>query len=68
MRRPTRRASTGTLRKVDLDLAIALRLKTVATAPRLSLRYDIVTKGHGGTLNVESIEGQGTEMCIQLTV
>ncbi len=30
----------------------------------LSLAYDIVTKGHGGTLEVESTEGVGTEMII----
>ncbi len=32
----------------------------------LSLAYDIVTKGHGGMLRVESIEGQGTEFVISL--
>ncbi|GAB2590054.1 sensor histidine kinase [Spirosoma areae] len=32
----------------------------------LSLSYDIVTKGHGGTLTVESQEGEGTEFIIQL--
>jgi two-component system, NtrC family, sensor kinase len=32
----------------------------------LSLAYDIVTKGHGGTLNVESTEGVGTEFIISL--
>ena len=32
----------------------------------LSLSYDIVTKGHGGTLLVESQEGQGTEFIVQL--
>ena len=32
----------------------------------LSLSYDIVTKGHGGTLTVESQEGQGTEFLICL--
>jgi len=32
----------------------------------LSLSYDIVTKGHGGTLTVESQEGQGTEFLIML--
>ena len=34
----------------------------------LSLAYDIVTKGHGGTLEVETIEGEGTEFIIQLPV
>ncbi|WP_460985309.1 sensor histidine kinase, partial [Spirosoma fluminis] len=32
----------------------------------LSLAYDIVTKGHSGTLAVESQEGQGTTFTIQL--
>jgi signal transduction histidine kinase len=32
----------------------------------LSLSYDIVTKGHGGTIEVESEEGQGTEFIITL--
>jgi two-component system NtrC family sensor kinase len=32
----------------------------------LSLSYDVVTKGHGGTLSVESQEGEGTTFVIQL--
>ncbi|CCH54268.1 Sensor protein zraS [Fibrisoma limi BUZ 3] len=32
----------------------------------LSLSYDIVTKGHGGLLEVESREGEGTEFSISL--
>jgi len=32
----------------------------------LSLSYDIITKGHGGTLTVESREGEGTEFLIVL--
>lgn len=32
----------------------------------LSLSYDIITKGHGGTLEVESIEGKGTTFIIKL--
>jgi two-component system, NtrC family, sensor kinase len=32
----------------------------------LSLANEIVTKGHGGTLTVESTEGVGTEFIIQL--
>ncbi len=32
----------------------------------LSLAYDIITKGHGGSLTVESIEGVGTEFTIIL--
>jgi two-component system, NtrC family, sensor kinase len=34
----------------------------------LSLAYDIVTKGHGGALEVESIEGEGTEFKIKLPI
>ncbi len=33
----------------------------------LSLAYDIVTKGHGGTLEVESVEGKGTTFVIKLS-
>ncbi|RFS18625.1 GHKL domain-containing protein [Emticicia sp. C21] len=32
----------------------------------LSLAYDIVTKGHGGTLDVETKEGEGTTFIIKL--
>ena len=32
----------------------------------LSLAYDIVTKGHGGSLEVESTEGVGTEFIIKI--
>ena len=32
----------------------------------LSLAYDIITKGHGGTLTVESREGEGTEFVVSL--
>ncbi|OYU94401.1 MAG: hypothetical protein CFE21_16610 [Bacteroidetes bacterium B1(2017)] len=34
----------------------------------LSLAYDIVTKGHGGTLEVESTEAEGTTFIIQLPI
>ncbi|NVO32664.1 histidine kinase [Hymenobacter sp. P5342] len=32
----------------------------------LSLSYDIITKGHNGTLSLETEEGQGTEFIIEL--
>lgn len=34
----------------------------------LSLAYDIVTKGHGGTMDVETQEGEGTVFIIQLSL
>ncbi|WP_345267342.1 sensor histidine kinase [Nibrella viscosa] len=34
----------------------------------LSLSYDIVTKGHGGDMQVETEEGQYTEMIVQIPV
>lgn len=34
----------------------------------LSLSYDIITKGHGGTISVESEEGKGTKFIIQLPI
>ena len=32
----------------------------------LSLSYDIITKGHGGELKVETKEGKGTTFIIQI--
>jgi two-component system NtrC family sensor kinase len=34
----------------------------------LSLSYDIITKGHGGELRVETKEGQGSEFIIQIPI
>lgn len=34
----------------------------------LSLAYDIVTKGHGGTMEVETKEGEGTTFIIKLPI
>ena len=34
----------------------------------LSLSYDIITKGHGGTIECRSIEGESTEFVIKLTI
>ncbi|GAB3038071.1 hypothetical protein [Spirosoma pulveris] len=38
------------------------------TGERLSLSNDIVTKGHGGTLMVESEAGEGNEFVINLPI
>ncbi len=34
----------------------------------LSLAYDIITKGHGGTIECESVEGEGTTFIINLPI
>ena len=34
----------------------------------LSLAYDIITKGHGGELKVETKEGEGSEFVILLAI
>jgi signal transduction histidine kinase len=34
----------------------------------LSLAYDIVTKGHGGTIEVESVKGEGTAFILKLSM
>jgi two-component system, NtrC family, sensor kinase len=34
----------------------------------MSLSYDIITKGHGGELEVQSTEGEGTEFVVRLPV
>ena len=34
----------------------------------LSLAYDIVTKGHGGTIEVESVEDEGTTFIVKLPI
>ena len=39
-----------------------------STGLGLSMSYDIVTKGHGGTLKVETIEGKGSVFIIGLPV
>ena len=55
-----------------LDCIIVTRVTTkptgtgTGTGLGLSLAYDIVTQGHGGTLTVESEEGQGATFIITI--
>ena len=48
------RVSTG-------DLA-----KSTGTGLGLSLTYDMVVKGHAGSIKVDSVEGEGAEFIISL--
>jgi len=34
----------------------------------LSLTYDIVVKGHGGSIQVDSVDGLGSEFIISLAI
>lgn len=34
----------------------------------LSLSYDIVVKGHGGTIDVETVEGEGATFIVKLPI
>jgi signal transduction histidine kinase len=34
----------------------------------LSLSYDMVVKGHGGNININSVEGEGAEFIVQLPI
>lgn len=56
--------------KADLDRVFQpfFTTRDAGTGLGLSLAYDIVTKGHGGNLAVESVEGEFTEFTIALPV
>ena len=43
------------------------KLTGQGTGLGLSLSYDIITKGHGGELRVETKEGEGSEFIIILS-
>ncbi|MBU2650817.1 MAG: hypothetical protein KKA81_07770 [Bacteroidetes bacterium] len=43
---------------------VCLRFK--GTGPELSMSYGIITKGRGGTLNVDSLPGNGSSFIIHL--
>ena len=78
-RRPSSRAVEIRVRDNGTGMPDAVRQKVFqpffttkppghGTGLGLSISYDIVTKGHGGTLTVESHEGEGTEFLITLPV
>lgn len=43
-------------------------MRTGKPAQGLSLSYDIITKGHGGEINVETEEGKYTAFTVRLPV
>jgi len=44
------------------------KLTGEGTGLGLSLTYDMVVKGHGGKIQVESVEGEGSEFIVLLPV
>jgi hypothetical protein len=44
------------------------KLTGEGTGLGLSLSYDIVVKGHSGSIQVNSVEGEGSEFIIQLPI
>ena len=53
-----------------MPFAILLGTKPTGegTGLGLSLSYDIITKGHGGTLEVVSVESEGSELIVNLPI
>ena len=56
----------------NIQKTCSIKIKSVKSInPCISViqtGYDIVTKGHGGELRVETKEGMGTEFIIQLPI
>lgn len=50
------------------DNEIVIKIKDIGTGFGLSLAYDIVTKGHGGTIEIETKEGEGTTLIVKLPI
>ena len=50
----------------DFQHFFTTKLTGQGTGLGLSLSYDIITKGHGGELKVETKEGEGSTFIIRL--
>ena len=55
-------------KSVQARLILGTKPTSEGTGLGLSLAYDIITKGHGGTMEVESVEGEGTTFIVKLAV
>jgi signal transduction histidine kinase len=59
---------SGSIREKIFQLFFTTKPTGQGTGLGLSLAYDIVMKGHGGTLDVESTEGVDSAFTIKLSV
>ncbi|QMW06754.1 hypothetical protein [Spirosoma foliorum] len=58
--------TAGIAHEMQNSLNFVTNFSEVSTDLGLSLRYDIITKGYGGTLTVERRDGQGAEFDLTL--
>ncbi|MDB4903696.1 MAG: hypothetical protein JWQ63_2977 [Mucilaginibacter sp.] len=55
-------------KKSDASIAILNSPAVEGTGLGLSLTYDMLVKGHGGSIQVNSIEGNGAEFIVLLPI
>ena len=58
----------GSVKEKIFQLFFTTKPTGQGTGLGLSISYDIITKGHNGSIRVESKENQGTEFIITLPV